>query len=120
MQVELTDSATNYLLLHPDARPLLPANGSQPDFAALLALLRHAVAAYEAKTTRYLISKGGKTVAMPCIARWSYDVREMQQFKGDCLLADTRLSHFPELGRVISDTQIQSCCRLWDCGSLQC
>lgn len=87
MQVELTGSATDYLLLHPDARPLLPANDSQPDFAALLALLRHAIAAYEVKTTQNLAIKGGKTIVMPCIARCSYDVRTMQQFKGiSCLL----------------------------------
>lgn len=59
MQVEFTESKADYLILHPDARGLLPPSG-QPSAIVLLAILRHVVAAYEMKTTATLEHLRGK------------------------------------------------------------
>ncbi len=57
MQVELSDSRTDFLLMHSDAKSFMPANDRQPDDGDLLAMLQFIVAAYETKTTKNL---GGK------------------------------------------------------------
>ena len=60
LQVKLTDSSADYLLLRREAADYLPPAGSELNETHLLAVLHLVVAVYQTKTTQHLQDRGGK------------------------------------------------------------